>query len=276
LIVIAQYLVLAIVLAVTLNHHNRFVRAAGSLLVAIGLAFIVLSVYLADTDGTFAALPAGALRPKLLNLQAGTALIAIVFLLWASWRQLRRELTANVPWRNSTSTYGLISRGAHWATATLVLCLIPIGLFMQTLPATSSERSVFVAVHETLGLTVLVLVLARIAWLGHSAPPPLSATLQRWERFLARVMHPTGYALIILLPLTGLMLTIFNGIPFDFYGRVVPLSGATTAPHAAIWLKLHDLVLPTLFYVFIALHLGAVLKHHFIARRTEDVRRMLR
>jgi cytochrome b561 len=39
---------------------------------------------------------------------------------------------------------------------------------------------------------------------------------------------------------------------------------------------LHNQVLPALFYAFMALHLGAVLKHHFFGRRTDDVRRMLR
>lgn len=270
----AQYLVLAIVLALTLNHRNRFVRAAGSLLVAIGLAFIILSVYLADTDGTFAALPARSFRPALLNVQAAVALMAIGLLLWATWRQLRRAVTADVPWRNTSTTYGLISRGVHWATATLVLCLIPIGLFMQTLPGNSSERPMFVAVHETLGITVLVLVLFRLAWLTRSAPPPLSPSLQGWERIVARAVHPTGYALIILLPLTGVMLAVSGGIPLQLYGWTVPLTVAVQG--SALWPTLHNQVLPALFYVFIALHLGAVLKHHFIARRTQDVRRMLR
>lgn len=272
----AQYLMLAIALAVTLNHRNRFVRASGSLLAAIGLAFIVLSVYLADTDGTFAAIPAGNVRPTLLNGQAAAALVAIVLLLWATWRQLRRPLTAAVPWRNTRATYGLISRAAHWVTATLVLCLIPIGLFMQTLPTASSERAAFVAVHETLGITVLVLVLVRITWLARSAPPRLSQSLRRWERSLARITHPAGYALIILLPLTGILLTVFKGIPLELYGWDVSLPVTPAPPLGELWPTLHNQILPALFYVFITLHLGAVLKHHFISRRTEDVRRMLR
>ena len=51
----AQYLILAVVLAFTLNHANPFVRAGGTLLAAVGLAFIVLSIVLADLDGNFAA-----------------------------------------------------------------------------------------------------------------------------------------------------------------------------------------------------------------------------
>jgi len=90
-----------------------------------------LSIYLADTDGTFAAVPAGNFRPGLLNAKGVVALLAIIFPLWATWRQLHRPLTASVPWHNTSATFGLISRGAHWATAALVLCLVPIGLFMH-------------------------------------------------------------------------------------------------------------------------------------------------
>ncbi len=74
----AQSRGLAIILAITLNHANRYVRAGGTLLVAVGLSFIVLSIYLADTDGTFAAPAARTFRPTLLNAQAGTAVVAIV------------------------------------------------------------------------------------------------------------------------------------------------------------------------------------------------------
>ena len=82
----AQYLILAVLLAFTLSHANRFVRAGGTLLAATGLAFIVLSIILADLDGTFAALPAGvgAPGPLLLNAQAAIASAAMLFLVWAA------------------------------------------------------------------------------------------------------------------------------------------------------------------------------------------------
>lgn len=84
-----------------------------------------------------------------------------------------------------------------------------------------------------------------------------------------------GLAFIILLPLTGLMLTVLGGNPLELYSGTVPLSAAARGT-SALWPTLHNQVLPALFYVFIALHLGAVLKHDFIGRRTQDVRRMLR
>jgi cytochrome b561 len=34
-------------------------------------------------------------------------------------------------------------------------------------------------------------------------------------------------------------------------------------------------VLPAVFYLALFAHLGAVIKHHFIERRPQDIRRML-
>jgi cytochrome b561 len=271
---IAQYLLIALVLAVTLNHANRFLRAAGTLLAAVGLGFIVLSIYLADTDGTFAKGRPGDWRPMVLNAQGALALAAIVFLLWATWAQLRRRSTTPVPWRNTSATFGLISRYAHWATATLVLCLIPIGLFMQVLRPAAPDRAVFLAVHETLGVTVLGLVILRLVWLARSPPPDLSTALRPWERRLAHAVHPGLYLLILSMPLTGILLTVLAGDPLRLYGATLALPIKATA--GAPWAMLHNQVLPILFYAIIAMHLGAVLKHHFITRRTADVRRMIR
>jgi cytochrome b561 len=68
----------------------------------------------------------------------------------------------------------------------------------------------------------------------------------------------------------------YLGVPLELFGWTVPLRVGTVPGSAALWPTLHNLVLPVLFYAVIAMHLGAVLKHHFIARRTQDVRRMLR
>ncbi len=76
--------------------------------------------------------------------------------------------------------------------------------------------------------------------------------------------------------MTGLLVTVVGSVGLELFGWRVPLP-ATTAPAAATpWPTLHNQVLPLLFYAIIAMHLAAVLKHHFVARRTQDIRRMLR
>jgi cytochrome b561 len=276
--VTAQYLILAVLLAATLNHANRFVRAAGTLLAAVGLAFIILSIWLADTDGTFAALPDGLLNQRaiVLNVQGGIATVAAVFLLWATWRQLRRRGVSPITWRNTGTAFGLVSRTAHWASATLILCMVPIGLFMVVLPPGAPGRDVFVAVHQTLGVTILALVLLRLLWIVRSPAPALPVDLQRWERRFARTLHGVLYTVILGLPITGLLLNLSQGGPIDIYGWVVTRPAASVPGGASPWGVLHGQVLPLVFYVIIALHLAGVVKHHFVSGRTGDIRRMVR
>ena len=273
----ASYLVLAVVLAVALNHRNRFVRAAGSLIAALGLAMIAVSIVLADFDGTFAAAPGSgvsAFNPLILNVQAAVAAVAAAFLVWTAWLQTMREEIQPVALRNAKAGFGLVSRYAHWITATLMLCLIPIGLFVAVLPAAAPDRAEFLAAHQSLGLLLLPIAAARLAWLAASPPPP-AAGIKPYERRLARTVHAGLYGLILGFPLTGLMMTLDRGEAISFFGLPVGRLVAPDEQAARLWQTGHDAILPLAFYVLIFAHVGAVLKHHFADGRRNDVRRML-
>jgi len=129
---------------------------------------IVLSILLADFDGTFAAIPADAAlidrwTLAILNGQAALACAAVLFLGWSAWRQVRHPLAAPLAIANGPAAYGRVSRYFQWSIAVLMFCLVPIGLFMAVLAEDSPERAGFVAAHQTLGLTVLVLAVLRLA-----------------------------------------------------------------------------------------------------------------
>lgn len=271
------YLVLALVLAATLNARAGWVRLAGTLLAAMGLFMMVYSIILADLDGTFAAVPASApliqrITPAILNGQAVIAGAAILFLLWSAIIQLRRPVADVVPLCNTPQRFGAASRAFHWVMAVMMLCLVPIGLFMAVLPETAPERSDFVNAHQSLGLTIALLAAGRIVWLMRSpAPEPLAPQGSGTHR-LARGVHIGLYTALLAFPATGYLL--HQGGSADFYGLAVPTpEWAATGELAVI---LHAWVLPALFYAMLALHLAGVTKRHFVDRDTSAVRRMLR
>jgi len=275
------YLVLAVFLAFSLNHSSRILRSLGTLTAALALVMIAWSIVLANLDGTFAAIPADArltdrIKPFVLNAQAAIAAATALFLLWAVWAQGRRRVTDPMPLRNTPTAFGRVSRYAHWVIGTLILILMPMGLFTSVLPADHPERGVYMATHQALGLTVLLLVVLRMTWLGQSPAPPMRAGLQPWQLRLARATHVGLYGLMLAFPVTGMLLTAWRGDALDIYGW--SFTGLLT-PNAQ-WAErvgaLHNLVLPALFYLAIFMHLGAVTKHHFGERRQHDVRRMLR
>ena len=104
---------------------------------------------------------------------------ASLFLLWAARAQMRRITVAPTAICNTASSYGLASRYAHWTTAALMLLLVPMGFFIAVLPG-SGARASLLAVHQALGLTVLAIVIVRVAWLLVSPPPaPHDVTVHR-------------------------------------------------------------------------------------------------
>ncbi len=220
-----SYLVLAIILAFTLNNANRWVRAGGTFLAALGLTMIAFSIYLANVDGTFAAVPVEPLdryKPLILNIQAIVASAAAFFLLWAAWFQAKRRTPVPIPPLNGTAGFGLVSRYFHWITATLILCLIPMGLFISVLKAGSAERADFLGAHQSLGLIVLVLVACRLSWLLASPPPASSPDLKRWERQAAHAVHIALYGLILAFPVSGLFMSAYSGETLQFFGATLP------------------------------------------------------
>jgi cytochrome b561 len=271
------YLVLAIVLAITLNAHASWLRVTGTIIAALGLVMMVLSIALADLDGTFAAVPASApmihrITPAILNMQAVIATIAIIFLLWSAWMQARRPVALALPLHNDDSQFGKASRGFHWVIAVLMFCLVPIGLFMAILPEGAPERAGFVGAHQSLGLTVLLLVIGRLGWLIVSPPPSALAALTPIERRASRAVHLGLYVALLAFPISGFLLS--QGPSIDFYGWAIKAGGETGVSEIA--LAVHGWVMPILFYAMLVLHIGAVLKRHFGDHDKPAVRRMLR
>ncbi|OYY90537.1 MAG: hypothetical protein B7Y45_07985 [Sphingomonas sp. 28-66-16] len=177
-----------------------------------------------------------------------------------------------MPLRNDETQFGSASRAFHWVIAVLMFCLVPIGLFMAILPETSPERAGFVGAHQSLGLTVLLLVIGRIGWLITSPPPPSLSVLTVWERLASRAVHIALYALLLAFPISGYL--IDEGSTINLYGWAISPSGWTGASTVALWA--HAWALPALFYATLLLHIGAVLKRHFGDHDSSAVRRMLR
>ena len=88
---------------------------------------LVVSIVMADFDGTFRTMPLASspltpFKPLILNLQAVVATAAAAFLFRASWLQLKRNTIKPVPPLNTASTFGLVSRYAHWYDAHTLPC----------------------------------------------------------------------------------------------------------------------------------------------------------
>lgn len=156
---------------------------------------------------------------------------------------------------NTHSHYGLVSRGLHW--------IIVFAIVAQWLLA-EAEDSGTMWLHQSIGLTVLLLTLIRAAWRLVNPTPAWPAHLRPYEIKLARVVHFAFYALLIAIPFSGWALSSVEEDPLRFFNWFdVPrfaLAGEETLE------EVHE-ALFNILVALAALHVAGAAKHWLDGRR---------
>lgn len=160
------------------------------------------------------------------------------------------------------SRYTAIAVALHWAIAAMIVFMIWLGWNME------DNESRF-QLHKSIGITILMLSIARIIWRRMNPPPALPAGLPAYEERLSRYVALAFYALMIGLPLAGWMLVSISEfkVPTVLYGLVswpnLPFtSGIQSKLLYAIIETLHSKG-AWLLLALLALHVAGALKHEF-------------
>ena len=177
-------------------------------------------------------------------------------------------------WRNGADHYGLVSIFFHWTLALAMLGLVALGAWMVGLTYYDSWYNRSLALHKAFGVLVLVLAAAKFGWRLADRNPGFGPEVQVYERAGAVAMHWALNALIVLLPVTGYLISTSEGAGIDVFGlfEVAALFEVSEGTR--------DLAIEVHFYMayglvaLVAVHAGAAFKHHLIDRGS-TLRRMV-
>lgn len=149
----------------------------------------------------------------------------------------------------------------HWLQAALVLWLLWLGWNMVELPK-GAERSAAYALHKSLGIVALGLVLLRLVVRRLAPPPaPLGAGQEAGrEAALARAAHRLLYALLLVLPLAGYLASSFTPYAMKFFGIELPRLGWPDEAMNALFKRVHW-VAGWALVALLALHIAAAVRH---------------
>ena len=170
----------------------------------------------------------------------------------------------------ATSRYKAWAIGLHWTIAALILFQIGYAWWvLGAQPDHSPSQRVDLAFHMSIGLTILVLSLARLTLRLTVRPPPLPADMPGWEKGLARVTHVVFYLLIIGIPLGGWTLASLNPRPILYFGLFTwphlpvfaGLTAATKHILGGLVGPLHTSILIWATLVLLGLHVAGALKN---------------
>jgi cytochrome b561 len=168
--------------------------------------------------------------------------------------------------------YRPVAKALHWITAAAVFGLLGLGLWMVGLPIGLAKLQAY-AWHKWIGLTVLVLTVARIVWRRHAPPPPLPTAVTQWERRLAPFSHVALLILLLALPITGWLMSSAGGVSVYWLG-FLPLPDLVPR-NLGLFERLrttHHWLAWTLMAV-LAVHVAAVFRHD-VLRHDGILRRM--
>ncbi|HEX5801432.1 MAG TPA: cytochrome b/b6 domain-containing protein [Azospira sp.] len=157
--------------------------------------------------------------------------------------------------------YALPAILLHWLQAALVLWLLWLGWSMVELPK-GAERSAAYALHKSLGIVALGLVLLRLVVRRLAPPPaPLAAGPEAGrEAALARAAHRLLYVLLLVLPLAGYLASSFTPYAMKFFGIELPRLGWPDEALNALFKRVHW-VAGWALVALLALHIAAALRH---------------
>ena len=175
--------------------------------------------------------------------------------------------------RNTDHSWGAPAKLLHWAVAALVFAQLALGWAAVSWRLSPTKLELFVW-HKSTGMLIALLMLVRAAWRLANVAPALPVYMRPLERRAAQLSHFLLYLLLLLMPLTGWIVTSASNIPFRVFWLIpIPaivqpdeaVADAAAGAHLALFVLLS---------LLLAVHIGAALRHHLL-KRDDVLLRML-
>ena len=185
----------------------------------------------------------------------------------------------------AASGFGAYGRGAqafHWISVALLAMLVPLGLYSSWIGDGPLRSYLLDSWHKPIGLLVIMLTLLRLGWKATQPAVAQAQGLARWESQLSRLTHWALYAVLLAMPLSGLLMSQGAGRPTSFFGLfdlpqllwVDPALGPREQANYKLGKWLHKSVFNWALYLIIALHVTGALKHRYVDGDRAFMRRM--
>ncbi len=179
--------------------------------------------------------------------------------------------------RAAVEVYARPARVLHWVTVALLVVQFPVGLYMtyrgNTLNAWDATTGALYSGHKLIGVTILLVVLWRLAYRLVRGAPADEPTIEPWQRLASHVTHWGLYVLLIAAVTAGYVgISLFPALDvfgwFKLPGIVTPDKEA-----AKTVLAVHG-YLAVLLGLLIAAHVAAAL-FHYVVRKDNVLGRMM-
>jgi cytochrome b561 len=168
--------------------------------------------------------------------------------------------------RNTTASWGGVSRWFHWILGAAIIGMIGYGWWMDHIPA-RADRLFYRSIHADIGYVILLATVIRLIWRSVNPTPALPASTPRWQRIAAGISHWALYGVTIVVAMLG---WVYSGAHKPDYSSWFGLFHVPqiTSPDkvAADAYEGRHVLFAYVLLALVVLHVAAALWHHFIKR----------
>lgn len=159
--------------------------------------------------------------------------------------------------------YSSLSKAFHWVIAFVVIMMLIVGFFLDDIP--EQFKGTAYMIHKSTGITLFFLMIIRFIWIHSSGKPPLPKSMNHWEQILSRLVQYGFYLLLIIMPLSGWIMSVAaDRVPTYFGMFKAPLPWIKSNKSLSEFMADSHEIIAWIIIAFITLHILGALKHHFI------------
>lgn len=165
--------------------------------------------------------------------------------------------------QSESAKYGSVAIALHWWVFVLVIVVGILGLLHDSWP--DATQAFWINIHALCGLLLWLTVIARILWRRANPPPALPPEVDVLTRRFSGPVHRALYALLLIIPVIGIVTFVWHGRVFDFGLFRVNFG---VHKNRAIFHPAEDIhgYLAYALFAIAMLHALASLWHHFIRK----------
>ncbi len=173
--------------------------------------------------------------------------------------------------------YSRAARFFHWSIVALIVVQAPLGVYMayrgNSLKIWDAVTGGLYTSHKLIGVTILLVVLGRLAYRLTHGTPADEPTLEPWQKIASRLNHWGMYVLLLCVPMAGYIgISLYPAL--DIFGLFSLPGVAPPNREASATAFLVHRLLGRLLVLLVAIHVAAALFHYFI-RKDNVLARML-
>ena len=150
----------------------------------------------------------------------------------------------------------------HAILACMVLSVLTVGSLLSSIPEAFQEVSYML--HKSFGICIFFLMLLRLYFIQKDGRLKLPLQMALWDKVLARTVQYSLYVVLLLMPLSGWLMSCTSDYLPSFFGLFdLPCPGLDKNPELSKLMSTAHYTIAWIIGGLLTLHILGSLKHYF-------------